>query len=85
MTEMTYRLWSCANAQFHAVRLQSNLDDCYQDQLQAGTLEHALHHLIDSKLNLSVFYPNYKNSDGGRRAYRSRHFIENFFVCLLKW
>ena len=41
----------------------------YQDQLQAGTFEHALHHLIDSKLDLSVFYPNYKNLDGGRPAY----------------
>jgi len=41
----------------------------YQDQLQAGTFEHALHHLVDSKLDLSVFYPSYKNGDGGRPAY----------------
>lgn len=41
----------------------------YQDQLQAGTFEHALHHLIDNKIDLSVFYPRYKNDDGGRPAY----------------
>jgi len=41
----------------------------YQEQLQAGTFEHALHHLIDSRLDLSVFYPRYKNDDTGRPAY----------------
>ena len=41
----------------------------YRDQLQPGTFEHALHHLIDSKLELSVFYPRYANDDGGRPAY----------------
>jgi transposase len=41
----------------------------YQDQLQAGTFEYALHHLIDNKLDLSVFYPKFKNDDTGRPAY----------------
>jgi len=41
----------------------------YKDQLQPGTFEHAVHFLIDSKLDLSIFYPNYKNEDGGRPAY----------------
>lgn len=41
----------------------------YQDQLQAGTFEHAIHHLITNKLDLSVFYPNYQNDKGGRPAY----------------
>ncbi|MBV1904537.1 MAG: IS1182 family transposase [Pseudomonadales bacterium] len=41
----------------------------YQDQLQPGTFEHALHHLIENKLDLSVFYPKYKNDEGGRAAY----------------
>ena len=41
----------------------------YLDQLQAGTFEHAIHHLIDSKLDLSVFYPKYKNDNNGRPAY----------------
>jgi hypothetical protein len=40
----------------------------YQDQLQPGTFEHAIHHLIDNKLDLSVFYPRYKNDDSGRPA-----------------
>ena len=41
----------------------------YQDQLQSGTFEHAIHHLIENNLDLSVFFPNYKNDDGGRPAY----------------
>lgn len=41
----------------------------YEDQLQAGTFEYAIHHLIDNKLDLSVFYPSYQNDDGGRPAY----------------
>jgi len=41
----------------------------YQDQLQPGTFEHALHHLMSDKLDLSVFYPRYQNDEGGRPAY----------------
>ena len=41
----------------------------YQDQLQPGTFEHAIHHLIENQLDLSIFFPNYKNDDGGRPAY----------------
>jgi len=41
----------------------------YQDQLQAGTFEHTLHYLIDNKIDLSIFYPRYKNDDTGRPAY----------------
>ncbi|EWH08070.1 transposase, partial [Catenovulum agarivorans DS-2] len=41
----------------------------YEDQLQAGTFEHAIHYLIEHKLDLSVFYPNYKNDHNGRPAY----------------
>ncbi len=41
----------------------------YQDQLLPGTFEHALHHLIGSKLDLSIFYPGYRNDDGGRPTY----------------
>jgi len=41
----------------------------YQDQLQPGTFEYAIHYLIDQKLDLSIFNPNYKNDDCGRPAY----------------
>lgn len=41
----------------------------YQEQLQAGTFEHALHHLIGNRLDLSIFYPRYKNEETGRPAY----------------
>ena len=41
----------------------------FQEQLQPGTFEHAIHLLIENKLDLSIFYPNYKNDDSGRPAY----------------
>lgn len=41
----------------------------YLDQLQPGTFEHAIHHLIDNKLDLSVFYPKFENEETGRPAY----------------
>lgn len=41
----------------------------YKEQLQPGTFEHAIHFLIENKLDLTIFYPNYKNDDSGRPAY----------------
>lgn len=41
----------------------------YQDQLQSGSFEHAIHHLIENKLDLSIFHPSYKNECNGRPAY----------------
>ena len=41
----------------------------YQDQLQPGTFEYAIHHLIEHKLDLSIFFPNYANDETGRPAY----------------
>lgn len=41
----------------------------FKDQLQPGTFEHAIHYLIENKLDLSVFYPEYNNDATGRPAY----------------
>lgn len=41
----------------------------YRDQLQPGTFEHAIHYLIEHKLDLSIFHPKYRNEDTGRLAY----------------
>ena len=41
----------------------------YQDQLHPGTFEHAVHYLIEHKLDLSVFHPKYRNDATGRLAY----------------
>jgi len=41
----------------------------YEEQLQPGTFEHTIHYLIDNKLDLSDYYPNYNNDEGGRPAY----------------
>ena len=41
----------------------------FEEQIQSGTFEHALHHLISHRLDLSAFHKNYKNDNGGRSAY----------------
>ena len=41
----------------------------YADQLQPGTFEFAINHIIDHKLDLSIFHPRYQNDNGGRPAY----------------
>ncbi len=41
----------------------------FHDQIQPGTFEYALHYLIEHKLDLSVFNPQYRNDDNGRPAY----------------
>ena len=41
----------------------------FQDQLQAGTFEHALHYLVTEKLDLSIFDKAFKNDHEGRPAY----------------
>ena len=35
----------------------------FEEQLQPGTFEYALHHLVDRKLDLSTFHKHYKNDD----------------------
>jgi transposase len=41
----------------------------FEEQLQPGTFEYAIHYLIDNKFDLSVFHPKFKNDDTGRPAY----------------
>ena len=41
----------------------------FQDQLQPGTFEHAIHYLIDNRMDMSVFYPLYTNEKTGRPAF----------------
>ena len=41
----------------------------FEEQLQPGTFEYAIHFLIDNKLDLSNFHPKFKNDKTGRLAY----------------
>jgi len=41
----------------------------FQDQIQPGTFEHALHHLVEHKLDLTSFDAGFKNDENGRPAY----------------
>ena len=40
-----------------------------QKQLMAGTLEFAIHTLVEGRMDMSVFDTRYQNDDTGRRAY----------------
>jgi len=40
-----------------------------EEQLQPGTFEHAIHYLIEHKIDLSAFHTHYCNDDNGRPAY----------------
>jgi transposase len=42
------------------------------DQLQPGTLEYAIHYLLEERLDLSVFDQRYSNDATGRAAYNPR-------------
>ncbi|MEP4888929.1 MAG: hypothetical protein ABJV04_02790 [Aliiglaciecola sp.] len=53
----------------------------YQDQLPAVTSKYAIHHLIEDKMDLSVFYPKCRN----RPSYlRPGCAAEDYFVCLFE-
>jgi len=41
----------------------------FLDQLIPGTFEHAIHHLIDNEVDVSVYFSAYKNEKNGRPAY----------------
>ena len=40
-----------------------------EEQLMPGTLEFAIHTLIENRLDMTVFNENYKNDETGRSAY----------------
>ena len=39
----------------------------FEDQLQAGTFEYAIHYLIDNKLDLSIFHHHYKKNQPDKK------------------
>jgi len=45
---------------------------CLSDQLDPGTLEYAIHYLLEKRLDLSRFDGRYSNDETGRRAYDPR-------------
>ena len=42
---------------------------CLPEQLVPGTLEFAIHTLVESRMDMSVFDSNYQNDETGRSAY----------------
>ena len=43
-----------------------------QDQLMPGTLEFAIHTLVENRMDMSVFECKYQNDETGRRAYNPK-------------
>lgn len=41
----------------------------FEEQIQPGTFEFTLHHLIGQHIDLSIFYEKFNNDEGGRKAY----------------
>jgi len=39
-----------------------------EDQIQPSTFEHAIQHLIDNRLDLTLFHKRYNNANGGAAA-----------------
>jgi len=42
---------------------------CFEEQLIPGTLEFAIHTLVETRMDMSIFDDNYQNDETGRRAY----------------
>lgn len=47
----------------------------FEDQLQPGTFEHAIHYLVENKLDLSIFSSRYKNEKNTLRSQTLRSHI----------
>ena len=58
-----------ANYKKYAYSQRLFLPVSLEEQLMPGTLEFAIHTLIENRLDMSVFDEKYKNDDTGRSAY----------------
>ena len=47
-----------------------------EDQLMPGTLEFAIHTLVETRMDMSVFDGNYQNDETGRKAYDPKIFLK---------
>ena len=44
----------------------------FEEQLMPGTLEFAIHTLVETRMDMSVFDDNYQNDETGRSAYNPK-------------
>lgn len=63
-----YKPFNYAQTELIAVNLE--------DQLQPGTLEFAIHHLIESRVDTTIFNARYKNDETGAPAYNPKVFLK---------
>lgn len=53
-----------------------------EDQLMPGTLEFAIHTLVEMRMDMSIFDVKYQNDETGRRAYLKKGILRIFYVYL---
>ena len=53
-----------------------------EDQIIPGTLEFAIHTLVDERIDASIFDERYRNDETGRWGLRSQDSVEGSAVCL---
>jgi transposase len=54
---------------------------CLKDQLIPGTIEFAIHHLVDTRLDLSLLDSRFNNDETGRPAYDPRVLLKIVLVA----
>ena len=52
-----------------------------EEQLVPGTLEFAIHTLVDSRMDMSVFDDNYQTDETGRSAYNPKILLNVFLFA----
>ncbi len=53
-----------------------------EDQLEPGTLEHAIHYIVEERLDMSVFDARYNNGVTGEKIDRSEIVVKNCALWL---
>ncbi len=54
----------------------------FNQQIIEGTFEHTLHHLIEDRLNTSIFDHRYKNEKTGAPTFCPQASAQDYSVCL---
>jgi hypothetical protein len=54
-----------------------------EDQLVPGTLEYAIHYIVEERLNMSIFDARYQNDNTGRKSIDPKLLMKIVLYCLL--
>ena len=57
----------------------------HDKQLEPGTLEHAIDHVVENVLDLSIFDKRYKNDETGRKAIHPKNLLRGNTKVNIQW